>query len=252
MSNLRYTTDDDPILVAVPGHTYLGGLGNDLYIIDPHFVQEGGTININDRAGDNVIHLVGGLNIAASQLATLTSGVTQMELTLNHGTRLFIEGASDFAYRIGGATAGAEAQDCTFAQVIQALGYTGVPAAGDSAQATDAMEMPDDGRCGSRIIRVDASTPPSEASAADYTFDIQPGEYTHPISHFGAGDRLVFPEGNAPTLSNDNFTDGTVTLNWAEEGQVVRIVLTGLSTSEDAQLLGLSDFTTVFGDAALG
>jgi hypothetical protein len=251
MTNLRFTSGDDPILVAMPGNTYLGGSGDDRYILDPNFVQAGDTININDRDGANVIHLVDGLNIVSSQLATLDSGVTQMQLTLANATRIFIDGASTFSYQMGGSNTEASASGCTFAQLAQSLGYTTIPAPGDQAQIADPVTIGAQGGCGRRTIWVDATTPPSDASTADCYFDIQPGDYSHPIAGFGSGDVLAFPEGNTPTLQNDSFTDGTAILNWADDGGVVQIALTGLSASADAQLLQLSDFTSVFGDAAL-
>jgi hypothetical protein len=100
-------------------------------------------------------------------------------------------------------------------------------------------------------LRVDASTTSSTADTENVCFDIQPGNYSHRIAGFGSGDILVFPEGNAPTLRNENYSDGQVTLTWASETGVVRIELTGLSTSEDGQLQNADDFTDLFGASAI-
>jgi hypothetical protein len=48
-------------------------------------------------------------------------------------------------------------------------------------------------------------------------------------------------------VSNESFTDGQVTLSWALSGQTVTVTLTGLASTQDAQLFAAADFNTVFG-----
>ena len=86
----------------------------------------------------------------------------------------------------------------------------------------------------------------SDASTAVRSYVFAAGTYTYTIAGFGAGDKLTFPAGVAPTVLNTSFTDGNVTVQWALNGQVISVVLTGLSAN-DSSLNFVADFNTVFG-----
>jgi hypothetical protein len=76
----------------------------------------------------------------------------------------------------------------------------------------------------------------TESGAGGHTtFNVAVGNYTNTITNFVVGDNVVFPAtGAAPTVVNPSFTDGTVTLQWANAGQTVQIILTGLTNAQDA------------------
>lgn len=86
-----------------------------------------------------------------------------------------------------------------------------------------------------------------DASVGNVAFQFAPGIYAYSISGFGAGDVLDFPEGQAPTVNNTSFADSQVDLQWAFDGKVVTVTLTGLSTPQDTALLDATAFNNVFG-----
>ncbi len=89
------------------------------------------------------------------------------------------------------------------------------------------------------------------ASTGKITFDIAAGNYVFTIVDFANGDTLHFPAGQAPSVTNENLTDGKVELHWAADGQEVVISLTGLTVEQDKALLFDSSFNAVFGVNAL-
>jgi hypothetical protein len=98
------------------------------------------------------------------------------------------------------------------------------------------------------VMDVAVSGPGSSTAASGdvrYTFSV--GSYAYTIAGFGRGDVLDFPVGADPSVSNESFTDGQVTLSWALSGQTVTVTLTGLASTQDAQLFAAADFNTVFG-----
>jgi len=82
-----------------------------------------------------------------------------------------------------------------------------------------------------------------------FTYNVSPGTYTYTIQNFTDGDKLAFPVTRTPTVINRDFTDGEVDLSWAYQGSHVVITLTGLDVADDAALLFLSSFDTVFNTA---
>ncbi|RYE64292.1 MAG: hypothetical protein EOO83_01775, partial [Oxalobacteraceae bacterium] len=87
----------------------------------------------------------------------------------------------------------------------------------------------------------------NNAAGANVTYTVQAGNYVNTISGFGAGDKIISPAGNPGTLENSSFTDGKAVIQYANNGQVTQIELTGLSATDDAKLFGTSDLNTVFG-----
>lgn len=122
--SIRFGAGNNNILVDVPGETYLGEGGNDVYIIDPAVVQAGSQINISDNLGTNTVRLVGGLTITGSQFTA-----SALLLTLSNGTKVFVDGASTFGYQVGGTTTGVGATNNTFTQLAATLGAT-IPGTG--------------------------------------------------------------------------------------------------------------------------
>jgi len=88
-----------------------------------------------------------------------------------------------------------------------------------------------------------------DASAADVTYSVTPGNYTYTIVGFGAGDRIDFPADTDPTVLNTDFADGVVDILYEVlYGTSTTIRLTGLTTTQDAALNFVpEDFTYLFG-----
>jgi hypothetical protein len=92
-----------------------------------------------------------------------------------------------------------------------------------------------------------ANATPFNAATADNALTIAAGNYTYNIVGFGAGDTLKFPAGNTPTITNADFTDGIVDVQFANAGLTTIIHLTGLSVANDGLLSSVAGFNTVFG-----
>ncbi len=121
-------TLDDDVLAPSGGNSYLGGGGNDVYIISPYTLSGAVTAKIIDSEGANVIQLVKGLTIASSSFFN-----NAVQLMLSNGAIVQILGASGFSYQLGAnAPAGVTASSLSYAQFAAALGAS-VPAAGASA-----------------------------------------------------------------------------------------------------------------------
>jgi hypothetical protein len=85
------------------------------------------------------------------------------------------------------------------------------------------------------------------ADTDDVCFEFVAGTYNYSIAGFSAADQLVFPRGAVPSVSNTSYTDGRVNLGWALGGQTIAVIITGLTTGQDAALNSTGDFNTVFG-----
>ena len=99
-------------------------------------------------------------------------------------------------------------------------------------------------------LQVDASGN-SSAMNNDLRYAFLPGTFDYLIDGFGTRDVLDFPGGASPTISNSSFTDGRLDLIWALDGQVITVTLTGLTSTQDAQLTAPEYFTKIFGNGAL-
>jgi hypothetical protein len=87
-----------------------------------------------------------------------------------------------------------------------------------------------------------------DAGDGNYIFLISLSNYTQVIKNFAPGDALEFPADNAPTVNNISFSDGIVDVQYAFDGFVSTVQLTGLDPDVDAQLLGVQSFEIVFGE----
>jgi predicted GH43/DUF377 family glycosyl hydrolase len=76
------------------GNNYLGGGGNDTYVISPHTLSGAVTAKITDTEGNNIIQLVDGMTISASSFYGNAA-----QLTLASGAIVQILGASRSAIR---------------------------------------------------------------------------------------------------------------------------------------------------------
>jgi len=85
------------------------------------------------------------------------------------------------------------------------------------------------------------------AAGSDFAYSIAMGNYAYSINGFSAGDKIVSPTGVTGTLANSSFTDGNATVQYAANGQIVTVTLTGLSPAQDSALFSTGDLNTVFG-----
>ena len=120
----------------------IAGAGADLdtYLIDPRRVEAGATITISD-IGSNRVHLLDGLEITASRVAS-----TALELTLSNGATVTILDAQNFTVEIGGnplfGTRGVEYDFESFTRAILGVAVPGSGiATGGSASVTDASAL---------------------------------------------------------------------------------------------------------------
>ena len=99
-----------------------------------------------------------------------------------------------------------------------------------------------------QIIDINAAnTTPYDASTGNFNFYVASGDYTYTINGFGAGDKIDFPAGNAPTVKNDNTTDNAVDLQYANDGKITVLHLTGLTAAQDSTIYSVNSFNTTFG-----
>lgn len=89
----------------------------------------------------------------------------------------------------------------------------------------------------------------SDASGADVLFKVVSVDYVHTISGFAKGDVIDFPNEQIPTLSNEDLTDGKIDLQYASDGKVSIITLTGLEN--DALLYSVNSFNAAFGAGSI-
>ena len=90
------------------------------------------------------------------------------------------------------------------------------------------------------------ATGSSDASSSDSTYNFTAGTYTYTISGFAAGDVLHFPAGNTPTIINSNLGDANVTVQWANGGNIITVNLTGMDTTKDATIYGMTSFNSAY------
>ncbi|MDD5214961.1 MAG: FG-GAP-like repeat-containing protein [Methylococcales bacterium] len=91
----------------------------------------------------------------------------------------------------------------------------------------------------------------SDASVGNVRLQFAEGTYDYSISNFGAGDTLIFPNYQNPTLTNTNSTDGDVTVEWASAGSVMTVTLTGLTNAQDSAIFDIPSFNSVFGAGSI-
>ena len=96
-----------------------------------------------------------------------------------------------------------------------------------------------------------ANTTAFDAGVADVKFFVASGNYTYNIANFGAGDKIDFPAGNVPTVINSSNTDNAVHLQYANDGKITVLHLTGLTTAQDAAIFSVNSFNTAFGANSL-
>jgi hypothetical protein len=241
MAQIRGTNGDNPMLIGTAGDTYLGGGGDDSYILDNSFVQSGETININDDLGSNTIRLTDGLQIAGSQVLS-----DQMQLTLSNGTNVFVQDADAFNFDVGGTVASANSTSQNFNDFVSDTLETTVPADGESASSGGAVAV--GGGTAGNITVSASNTGPFPAGNDDRTFEFESGSYTATIENFDSGDQIVEPDvGLTVQPDGSNQSDGVQEFTISDQGGTATIRLTGLTDQQDENLFKAPQFDTVFG-----
>lgn len=110
---------------------------------------------------------------------------------------------------------------------------------------------PGTGGTGTAAVTTDATHATAltayDASTAAVTFTAPNSGNTYYISGFAAGDKIDFPATNTPTVVNTSYTDGNVTLQFADAGVTSLVILTGLTNAQDMALNSVTDVNTVYG-----
>lgn len=91
----------------------------------------------------------------------------------------------------------------------------------------------------------------SDASSLASTYNFTAGTYAYTIAGFNDGDILDLPTGITPTIINTSFSDTNLTVQWAYEGEVITINLTGIPSADDGNIYGVTSFNTAFGSGSI-
>ena len=90
-----------------------------------------------------------------------------------------------------------------------------------------------------------------DAVTGDVQFDLTAGDYTYTIANFAKGDVLKFPAGQTPTVKNNDFADGSVDVQYASNGTVTHVILTGLTAATDSAIYSTNSFISTFGAGSI-
>ena len=95
---MSFTSGNDLNVLQATHPTILGaGLGDDRYVLDASLLAPNQRITLSDSQGTNTLHLVGGLHVVSSKVAS-----NALLLTLNNGALITVLGANTFKYQTGG------------------------------------------------------------------------------------------------------------------------------------------------------
>ena len=182
-------------LVPAAGNTYLGGKGDDVYIINSFTLSGAITASITDSEGGNIIQMVDGLTIASSLFLA-----NALQLTLSSGAVLQILGAASFTFQIGAnLIAGDASTSLTYAQFATALGVS-LPTGSSSAAGTANFLVPVLFTPGTAITPVVSGSAVTVAGTLGNDFMV-----------LAAGNNYLGGAGNDTYLVSGNTLSGTVT-----------------------------------------
>jgi hypothetical protein len=91
----------------------------------------------------------------------------------------------------------------------------------------------------------------ASASTGNIVFDFAAGTYNYSVTGFASGDGLNFPTDVAATVINSDATDKKVDVQWASNGKVVVVSVTGLTDAQDGAIYSANSFRTLFGANSL-
>ncbi|MBV5300100.1 MAG: Ig-like domain-containing protein [Rhodoferax sp.] len=250
------------------GNSYLGGGGNDTYIISPYTLAGAITAKITDTEGSNVIQCVDAMTISASFFYN-----DAVQLTLATGAIVQILGASRFSFQLGANAPGNDsASSLSYAQFGAALGVS-IPAVGGApVSGNPNFVVPGNGGGGNAgVIDLSSGTVTAGSAAEQFRYDFQwvngraikagDGEVT--INGFDVTkDKLIFVNtGNATTYTEAQFkllpgvsiqenpfgNTTSIYLDPDASGAAAGVTLTGIVDAALAQIV----LETMIGDFAL-
>jgi len=247
---VSFTAGGDFIIPSEDGQTYLGGAGDDLYILSGATVRPNATIVIQDTQGTNNIQLIGGLSIASSLVTS-----NALELTLSNNAKVQILGANNFGYDVGGNifvdVEGTQQDFATF--VTQTLGTT-VPGPGEPFSTGGAVTIPVGGMPDENVVDMAAggsyTGTEGEGDVFQYELDSSSGRAVGKdgevsITGFTAGeDRIEFVDAGdnlttanfetfpGVSLAENPFADNTVIAFDPDAGVANVITLAGIQDAE--------------------
>ena len=98
-------------------------------------------------------------------------------------------------------------------------------------------------------LNIDATTKMVTATLGVDTFNIAVGAYTSTIQNFAKGDKLHFFTSASVIIPSDtNTSDGIKQITATDTtGNLTTIILTGLSSAQDAGITDVNSFNTIFG-----
>lgn len=231
---IAFSSADDLIVPSVAGQTYLGGAGNDTYVIS-NLAEPGDPIIINDTEGDNILQLVNGLTISSSVVYE-----NALQITLSNGGVVQILSASDFDYDVGGnVLTGASGTLRSYSEfVVQELGTT-IPTEAGESNSGGAVEIGSSSPPVPEYTTVSAdigeisNAAPFDASGDGFKFTEDPNVANYvEISNFTSNDLIEVTE--ATTLDYNFSNDGAnVDITLVMDSTVSRITLVGVVDSGD-------------------
>jgi hypothetical protein len=212
---------------------------------------------------------------AGSGVITVALAVASGTLTATSGGNVTVTGSGTASVVLSGTLANINAYLGDAAKQPSFL-----PAPGSSGSVQLTMTTNDGGNTGSggpktdidtinvtitgpatATINVTAAGANTDSDAINTTYNVALGNYTYTITGFDAGpgtppttaaDKIVAPVAvGLASLIQDSFSDGIAKLQFASSGNVVLIVLDGLTATQDAALFGPNDLNTVFGAGAI-
>ena len=188
-------------------------------------------------AGDRIVGPAGETATLADQ-SSFTDGSLSVQ---------YAKGGNVVKVTLTGLTAAQDASIFSVADLNTVFGAESFGAAGDTVPI---VPGPVTSSPSGRVNLTITGSGSFNALTSDVTFSLPAitSSYTYTIAGFGAGDRIVGPAGETATLADQSsFTDGSLSVQYAKGGNVVKVTLTGLTAAQDASIFSVADLNTVFG-----
>ncbi|MEI6746337.1 MAG: hypothetical protein WCL34_10270 [Methylococcaceae bacterium] len=231
-------------------------------------VQANSSSNVYLTAGDPITISNDGLHIFGSkgnETVTLTQSAKNIGLDANIEHLVFQKNESDYTFAQSGNAIAIYDSSATSLIATIPVQDNGTLFTFNDAAVTANFSMTTTGLSillGDFVLKSTPTSPSSgtridirnsgvdDAGNGNKQFFVYAGDYSHEIKNFQSGDVINFPSDQIPTLTNSNFSDGKVSLQYASNGQNAIIELTGLAN--DASLFGISSFKSAFGSVSIG
>ena len=241
--SIVFSNSDDIVVPSVAGQTYLGGAGNDTYILS-NVIDDGDPIVIQDTEGENIIQLLDGLSIESSIIMQ-----NALQLTLSNGGVVQILGASSFTYDIAGnvltETTGTETGYNNFS--TQVLGGT-VPSESGEASLGGSITIDDQ-------ITIEDNPVESNTVSADI------GSLESPVILDASNESYIFTDdaGVLGCVEITNFTSDDVIqisnavsgdYSFEHDGEDMRIVYNNNGVVSQVTLVGVVESSDVLSNEA--